>query len=142
MNATSPLNLLLAAVLATGSAYAMAQAPSTPTAPASPVTPPAATTPPTPGSPEVPIAPGTLPEQAAPAPAAPSPAQAIPTGSAAAQTSVPSGEVAKALQTGESAHGGKTTEDAPASSPAITKTKKSRGKHGTKAAAPAATPQP
>ena len=137
MKSTMPLHLLVAAMLAGGAVCVMAQAPSTPAAPASPVAPPVATAPPTPGAPEAPVAPGTLPEQAAPAPAAPSPTHATPTGSAAAQTSVPSGEVAKAQQTGESAHGGKTTEDMPAPA-TTTKSKKSSRKHQARTAA---TPQ-
>ncbi len=119
-----PLSLIFAATL-TSAGIAAAQTPAptppSPTAPSANFAPSGG--PVAPGSPAMPVAPGALPEKPAPSPAAPSPAQATPINGQAApkssgqaapakQDDIPSAEVNKAQQTGQSANGGKTTEDA------------------------------
>jgi hypothetical protein len=117
--------LFFAAVLMTGTA--VAQSTASPSTPAAPVAPPSSLAPATPGSPETPVAPGTLPERPAPGSVGPSSAQTTPT---AGQTAVPSGEAAKAQQTGQSAHGGVTTEGASSEPPATQTEPSLADKHG------------
>jgi hypothetical protein len=116
--------LFFAAVLVTGTTFAQSAA--SPARPAGPAAPSSSFAPATPGSPETPVAPGTMPEQPAPAPLAPSPTQSTPSSG----QSSPSGETAKAQQTGQSAHGGATTEGASSEAPSTDAATPPTDKHG------------